>query len=48
MKSKAFVDLMQGKDGRNSENANGKQILYEELIMAGYLSSTEEDIQVIY
>ena len=39
---------MQRKDGRNSENAKVKQIVYEELIMAGYLSSTEEDIQVIY
>ena len=44
VKLKAFSDLKQRKDGRISENAKGKQIVYEELVMAEHLSSTKEHI----
>ena len=46
VKLKAFSDLKQRKKGRNLENSKGKQIVYEELIMAEYLISTEEDISI--
>ena len=38
--------LQKRKEGRNSENAKGKKISYNEFVMAEYLSPNEEDMSI--
>ena len=46
VRKQAFLYLIERKESRISENAEGKKIIYEEFVMAEYLSKNEEDMSI--
>ena len=46
VQKEAFLYLQKGKEGRNSENAKGKKITYDEFVMAEYLYPNEEGMSI--
>ena len=46
IQKKAFSYLLKKKEGRNSENAKGKKIIYEEFSIAEYLNPSDENLSI--